>query len=193
MIASRSAVIAAALGLSLGALAGLSAFFAWPMLVSSEALTPPSHPKFAEVRWPFPVDEWGAGKAYRCGAADCGVEVNVYVRAKIGFCNCTTGVSDDNELDRLSDFNLMGDKPAVLGPGHEIKIAWMKGRSRAYSVVEPYRAPGSVLAIAFNDRCDAIVATATVAHDRPATIEPSVIDLLNSEAVVHWAEVTLGL
>ncbi len=180
-------------GLSLGALTGLSAFFAWPMLVQSEALTPPSHPKFAEVRWPFPTDEWGEGKAFRCAAADCGVDVNVYIRAKIGFCNCLTGVSDDNELDRLSDFNLMSGKPTVLGPGHEINIAWMKGRSRAYTVTEPYHAPSSVLAIAFNDRCDAIVATATVAHDGPKVIEPSVIEFLNSEVVVHWAEVTLGL
>jgi hypothetical protein len=193
MMRSRGAIIATVLGLVLGALAGLSAFFVWPMLVTGQALTPPSHPKFAEARWPFPTDEWGEGKAFRCGPADCGVEVNVYIRAKIGFCNCLTGVSDDAELDRLSDFNLMGGKPSVLGAGHEIKIAWMKGRSRAYAVSEPYRTPGSVLAIAFNDRCDAIVATATVAHDGPKAIEPSVIDFLNSETVVHWAEVTLGL
>jgi hypothetical protein len=193
MAGNRSTIVAIILGLALGASAGLSAFFAWPMLVQSKALTPPGHPKFAEVRWPFPTDEWGEGKAFRCAAADCGVDVNVYIRAKIGFCNCSTGVSDDNELDRLSDFNLMGDKPSVLGPGHEINIAWMKGRSRAYTVTEPYHAPGSVLAIAFNDRCDAIVATATVAHDGPQAIEPSVIEFLNSEIIVHWAEVTLGL
>lgn len=193
MIRSRSTVVAVIAGLTLGALAGLSAFFGWPMSVHSKALAPPSHPKFAEVRWPFPTDEWGEGKAFRCAAADCGVEVSVYIRAKIGFCNCLTGVSDDNELDRLSDFNLMGEKPSVLGAGHEINIAWMKGRSRAYAVAAPYRAPGSALAIAFNDRCDAIVATATVAHDPPTAIEPSVIEFLNSEVIVHWAEVTLGL
>lgn len=193
MIRNRSAVIAVILGLGLGAAAGLSAFFGWPMLRQSQALTPPAHPKFTEAKWPFPTDEWGEGKAFRCDAADCGVEVDVYIRAKIGFCNCLTGVSDDNELDRLSDFNLMGGKPSVLGAGHEIKIAWMKGRSRAYGVSEPFHAPSSVLAIAFNDRCDAIVATATVAHDAPKTLEPSVIDFLNSEVVVHWAEVTLGL
>jgi hypothetical protein len=194
MIGSRSTVVAVIAGLALGALAGLSAFFGWPMSVRSKELTPPSHPKFAEARWPFPTDEWGEGKAFRCAAADCGVEVNVYIRAKIGFCNCLTGVSDDNELDRLSDFSLMGgEKPSVRGPGHEINIAWMKGRARAYAVSEPYRAPGSALAIAFNDRCDAIVATATVAHDPPTAVERSVIDFLNSEVVVHWAEVTLGL
>ena len=193
MIRSRNTVVAVIAGLSLGAAAGLSAFFGWPMSVHSKALAPPSHPKFAEVRWPFPTDEWGEGKAFRCEKADCGVEVNVYIRAKIGFCNCLTGVSDDNELDRLSDFNLMDGKPSVLGPGHEINIAWMKGRSRAYTITEPYHAPSSVLAIAFNDRCDAVVATATIAHDGPKAIEPSVIEFLNSEVIVHWAEVTLGL
>jgi len=56
-----------------------------------------------------------------------------------------------------------------------------------------YRAPNSALSVAFNDRCDAVVATAVVAHDHPETIEPSVIDFLNSKVIVHWAEVTLGL
>ena len=193
MVGHRTTVVAVMLGLAFGAFAGLSAFFGWPLLVQSKALTSPNHPKFAEVHWPFPTDEWGEGKAFRCATADCGVEVNVYIRAKIGFCNCLTGVSDDNELDRLSDFHLMGDKPAVQGPGHEIKIAWMKGRTRAYAVSEPYHAPASAMAVAFNDRCDAIVATATVAHDAPMTLEPSVIAFLNSDVIVHWAEVTLGL
>jgi hypothetical protein len=190
---NRSTVVAMIVGLGLGAVGGASAFFSWPMLVQSKALVPPSHPNFAEVRWPFPTDEWGVGKAFRCAPADCGVEVDVYIRAKIGFCNCLTGVSDDNELDRLSDFALMGEKPSVLGPGHEVGVAWMKGRSRPYAVVGPYRAANSALAIAFNDRCDAIVATAVIAHDYSRAIEPSVIDFLNSRVVVHWAEVTLGL
>src|SRR5271167_3044733 len=155
---NRSAVIAIIAGFGLGAFAGASAFFGWPLLVQSKALEPPGHPKFTEVRWPFPTDEWGEGKAFRCTAKDCGVEVNVYIRAKIGFCNCLTGVSDDNELDRLSDFALMGEKLSVMGPGREINVAWMKGRSRPYAVAESYRAPNSALAIAFNDRCDAIVA-----------------------------------
>lgn len=193
MIGNQNTVVAVILGLALGAFAGLSVFFGWPMLVQGKALAPPSHPKFSEIQWPFPTDEWGEGKAFRCGAADCGVEVNLYIRPKIGFCNCLTGVSDDNELDRLSDFNLMDGKPTVLGAGHEINIAWMKGRSRAYTVTEPYHSPRSVLAIAFNDRCDAIVATATIAHDGPKALEPGVVEFLNSEVIVHWAEVTLGL
>ena len=187
----RTAIIAAIVGFGLGGLAGASMFFGWPG--HGNAVMTPSHPKFSEVPWPYPTDEWGKGKAFRCEAADCGVEVNLYVRAKIGFCNCKTGVSDDTELDRLSDFRLMGDKLSGLGPGREINVAWMKGRSRAFAIADPYRAGNSALAVAFNDRCDAIVATTLVAHNSPEAIEPSVIEFLNSEVIVHWAEVTLGL
>jgi len=189
----RITVIAVVAGFGLGVLAGALAFFAWPMPGRGGAAATPSHPVFSEVEWPYPTDEWGKGKAFRCGAADCGAEVKLYVRAKIGFCNCKTGVSDDNELDRLSDFRLMGEKLSVLGPGHPINVAWMKGRSRAYAIADPYRARNSALAVAFNDRCDAIVSTAVVAHDRPAAIEPGVIEFLNSKPIVHWAEITLGL
>jgi len=49
MIRNRSTVVAVIAGLSLGALTGLSAFFAWPMLVQSKALTPPGHPKLVVV------------------------------------------------------------------------------------------------------------------------------------------------
>ena len=189
----RITVIAGVVGFGLGALAGASAFVGWPILRHGTAVATPSHPKFSEVQWPYPTDEWGQGKAFRCAAADCGVEVNLYIRAKIGFCNCKTGVSDDTELERLSDFRLMGDGPSVLRPGRPINVAWMKGRSRAYAIAGPYRGPNSALSVAFNDRCDAVVATAVVAHDDPAAIEPSVIDFLNSKVIVHWAEVTLGL
>ena len=192
----RTAIIAAVfgcLGFGLGGLAGASMFFGWPMPGHGHAVVAPSHPKFSEVQWPYPTDEWGKGKAFRCTAADCGVEVNLFVRAKIGFCNCKTGVADDTELDRLSDFRLMGDKLSGLGPGRQINVAWMKGRSRAFAIADPYRAGNSALAVAFNDRCDAIVATTLVAHNSPEAIEPSVIEFLNSEVIVHWAEVTLGL
>ena len=191
----RKTVLAVVAAFVLG---GLCVPLVWFIAGRSEraaavGVTPPGRPVWSEVEWPFLMDQWGKGKAFQCKAADCGTDVNLYLRAKIGFCNCLTGVSDDNELDRLSDFALMGEKLSVLGSGRQINVAWMKGRSRSYAVAEPYRAANSALAIAFNDRCDAIVATAVVAHDDPKIMEPSVIDFLNSEAVVHWAEVTLGL
>jgi hypothetical protein len=35
--------------------------------------------------------------------------------------------------------------------------------------------------IAFNDRCDAIVATPIVGHNRPAELEPVVLEFLNGD------------
>src|SRR5437899_3192065 len=55
------------------------------------------NPVFTETQWPFALDQWGTGKAFVCLPADCGAKVAVYVRPKIGFCNCSTGVSDDPE------------------------------------------------------------------------------------------------
>jgi hypothetical protein len=148
-------------------------------------------PPFSEAAWPFLIDQWGGGRAFRCDP--CGAQLALYVRTKVGFCNCTTGVSDDDELNRLSDFNLIGDKFSVLGPGHPITVAWMKGRSRPYAVVGPFRAGQSALTVAFNDHCDAIVATVVVSHERPTVIEPTIIEFLNSKTILGWAEVTLGL
>jgi hypothetical protein len=185
----RTFAIAVIAGFFLGGLAAL-AWQQWPPHVRDGEAETPRHPAWTEVQWPFPMDEWGKGKAYRCLAADCGVEVNVYVRAKIGFCNCTTGVADDDELDRVADLRLIGERPPALAAGSAITVAWMKGRSRAYATQRPH---SSALAIAFNDRCDAVVATAMVAHPSPTSLEPSVVAFLNSETVIRWAEVTLGL
>ena len=138
------------------------------------------------------MDPWGKGKAFRCEASDCGAEVSVYIRAKIGFCNCTTGVSDDAELDRISDFDLFGRAVSPLAPGRDIAVAWMKGRSRPFQIGDR-RSGRSGLSVGFNDRCDAIVATTVVGNDRPTAIEPAVIEFLNSRTVIRWAEVTLGL
>jgi hypothetical protein len=176
------------------------AAFALGGLVSAYALLPgrpdparvvaAPHPVWQEVSWPFPLDQWGKGKAFQCKAADCGTEVNVYIRAKIGFCNCTTGVSDDEELDRISDFDLLGNRLAALGAGREIAVAWMKGRSRSFSIGG---APQTALSVGFNDHCDAIVATAVVQRGEPAAYEPAGIEVLNSQTVIRWAQLTLGL
>jgi hypothetical protein len=152
-----------------------------------------AHPVWSEVPWPFPIDQWGKGKAFACKAADCGTQITVYVRAKIGFCNCSTGVADDEELDRISDFELIGNQATPQSAGRPITVAWMKGRSRAFNAEGAMGAKVSALSVGFNDRCDAIVATAVVAPGRAADIEPAVLEFLNSRTVLRWAEVTLGL
>jgi hypothetical protein len=149
-------------------------------------------PVWTEVAWPFPVDQWGRGKAFHCKAADCGAEVNLYLRAKIGFCNCVTGISDDTELDRMSDFELIG-AVAPLGDGRPITVGRMNGRSRAYTLIARNQPGKTAISVGFNDRCDMIVATAVLRHDRPAPLAPHVITFLNGETVLRWAEASLGL
>ena len=151
-----------------------------------------SQPTWTEVAWPFPIDQWGKGKAFRCKAADCGAEVNVYLRAKIGFCNCTTGVADDDDVDRMGDIVLVG-AASPLGTSRPIRIATMEGRSRAYTLSARNPPGKTAISVVFRERCDMIAATAVVGHDRPAAIEPSVIEFLNGSTVMRWAEITLGL
>jgi hypothetical protein len=179
------AVVAALLGSALAAALG---WFGLPQRAAATATAP----VWTEVAWPFPIDQWGKGKAFRCKAADCGAEVNLYLRAKIGFCNCTTGVADDDDLDRMGDLLLVGDV-SPLGTGRPISIAWMKGRSRAYTLNARNPLGKTVISVVFNERCDMIAATAVLGHDKPATAEPSVIEFLNGNTVMRWAEITLGL
>ena len=157
------------------------------------ALAASPQPVWTEVPWPFPMDQWGKGKAFTCRAADCGTQVTVYIRAKIGFCNCSTGVADDAELDRISDFDLIGSRATTQAPGRPITVAWMKGRSRPFDAEAAMGARVSALSVGFNQRCDAIVATAVVAPGRAAEIEQSVLEFLNSRPVLQWAATTVGL
>ena len=188
----KTTVILAIAAFALGGLVGAYALLAERPLERGTAAGA-LHPAWSEVQWPFPIDQWGKGKAFRCKSSDCGAEVTVYLRAKIGFCNCTTGVADDEELDRISDYDLLGNKLAALGPGRPIAVGWMKGRSRAFTFDGGQPPAKSALSVGFNDRCDAIVATAVLGHEQPAAVEPAVLEFLNSKTVMRWAEVTLGL
>src|SRR6476646_1042506 len=105
----------------------------------------PTRAAWSEVKWPFPLDQWGLGRAFRCPAADCGTDIALYVRAKLGFCNCATGVSDDAELDRVGDLELLSAKFDGLRDGRPITVGWMNGRSRAYEVTMPRAAPRTAL------------------------------------------------
>ncbi|HXW24079.1 MAG TPA: hypothetical protein VEK73_04980 [Xanthobacteraceae bacterium] len=177
------------------ALGGLCVALAWFAAHRSEraAVTPPGRPVWSEVEWPFPTDQWGKGKAFQCKPADCGTEVDLYLRAKIGFCNCATGVADDDELERVGDIALIGGEASALAPGRAIAVAWMKGRSRPYAVAKSFPPAESALALALNEHCDAIVATLVMARGRASAMEGPAIDFLGSDVVLRWAERTLGL
>jgi hypothetical protein len=151
----------------------------------------PVRAAWSEVKWPFPIDQWGVGRAFRCPAADCGTDIALYLRPKLGFCNCATGVSDDTELDRVGDLELLSNKFKGLRDGRPISVGSMNGRSRPYEVAMPYAAPRTALAIGFNDKCDVVVAT-VVATDVPAA-ERAALAFLNGDMVRRWVEKELGL
>jgi hypothetical protein len=186
---NRTVALAAAAALAIG---GALVAFAPSALGPGSAAPDVARSAWTEAQWPFPKDPWGRGRAFRCGPAECAAEVNLYLRAKLGFCNCVTGIADDSDLDGMGDVALVGGAVAPLGDGRPVAIGWMKGRARAYA-----RAGGerdeAVLSVAFNDRCDMVVATIVLPRDRLAAVESNVIAFLNSETVLHWTRITLGI
>src|ERR1700710_2604228 len=75
-----------------------------------------------EIAWPFPRDGWPAGRAFRCADNACGDAVEVYVRPKIGFCNCDSGVADDDEVDRVADLDLISERFVPSEAGQPTRI-----------------------------------------------------------------------
>jgi hypothetical protein len=155
---------------------------------------PTTRSAFTEETWPFLLDEWGVGKAFVCAPAQCGVKVEVFVRPKIGFCNCSTGVSDDRELERVADTALVTGNALPLGPSRPIKVGWMTGLSRPYQAGESgVKEPGAkMISFAFNSACDVVVAVATLGTGDPAAVEPAVLAFLRSDPMVQWARRQLG-
>jgi hypothetical protein len=149
-------------------------------------------PVWTETRWPFLLDQWGIGKSFVCQPADCGVKIEVFIRPKIGFCNCSTGVSDDNELERVADTDLVSATARPAGPSSPVKVGWMHGLSRTYQISGDK--PGErLLSVAFNDECDVVVALASLGKADPGMAAPAVLAFLKSTPMVLWAKKELGL
>jgi hypothetical protein len=150
--------------------------------------------RWTEVRWPFAVDQWGKGRAFECAAAYCGTAITLYLRPKIGFCNCSTGVSDDAELDRVGDLELLGSGFIGVRDGRPVSVGWMRVRSRPYGVaaISP-AASRHALVVAFNDKCDVVVATVSTEGDGMTGAERAALDLLESNRVLRWIERELGI
>jgi hypothetical protein len=173
-------------------IAGCAAVWGLRAPVTHGEITGAMAPVWAETKWPFLLDQWGVGKAFVCQPADCGVRVDVFIRPKIGFCNCATGVSDDSELERVADTDLVSTRVRPLGPGSAVKVGWMHGLSRIYQFSD--EKPGErLLSVAFNDECDVVVALASLGRADPAAVTPAVLAFLNSMPVVLWTKKELGL
>jgi hypothetical protein len=172
---TRTGTIALALGLAL--------------LGSGDAATltggdAAARPAFAETQWPFLLDPWGPGRAYHCAAA-CAGEVDLFVRAKSGFCNCYNGVADDDEIDRIGDVDLHSRDFLPLAPGHVTQVGDRAGRWRAFRVATA-GGPRQVLSIVVASRCNALVATVVSTGELAPGVERAVFDLLEGAPVQRF-------
>jgi hypothetical protein len=143
-----------------------------------------------EIAWPFPRDGWPAGRAFRCATELCGDEIEVYVRPKAGFCNCDSGVSDDEEVDRVADLDLMSERFAPRAPGGAIRIAGMQGRLRSYDLQMADGSRRAAIGIAVSRRCDLLVAVAQ-GRGEAAEVQRVALEFLATDAVTKWMTVAM--
>ena len=138
-----------------------------------------------EIAWPFPRDGWPAGRAFRSDG------VELYVRPKIGFCNCDSGVADDDEVDRVADLDLMSDRFAPLEPGRVVRMADMSGRFRAYHLDMSDGSQHVAVGFALSRRCDLMVAVAQGKGDA-AGVQHAALDFLGSADMTRWMKLALS-
>ena len=143
-----------------------------------------------EIAWPFPRDGWPAGRAYRCAAASCGDEIEVYLRPKIGFCNCDSGVADDDEVDRVADLDLISERFVPLAPGQAVRIAGMPGRSRSYDLRMSDGSRHGAVGFAVSHRCDLLVAVAQ-GKGAASGVQRAALAFLASGEMTHWMTVAM--
>ena len=85
-------------------------------------------------------------------------------RPKKGFCNCDTGVADDDEVDRVAD---------------------MPGRLRAYDLDMQDGSRRAAIGIAVSRRCDLLVAVAQ-GKGSPAEVRRAALEYLGSGDMTRW-------
>jgi hypothetical protein len=164
----------------------LGGFAFWRGLPSS------SNSMWKEIAWPFGRDAWPPGRAFRCIAPDCGEGAELYVRPKMGFCNCALGVSDDEEVDRVTDLDLISERFRPVAAGTPANAAGLAGRSRAYALAMPDGTVHKAAGIALSHRCDALVAAAHVHSANASGLERVALELLSSKPLTAWIDSALG-
>jgi hypothetical protein len=144
-----------------------------------------------EIAWPYPRDGWPPGRAYHCSAASCGDEIDLYVRPKLGFCNCDTGVADDDEVDRVADLDLVSDRFVPREPGKVVRVADMPGRMRDYDLRMPDGSRRTAIGIAASRRCDLMVAVA-LGKGAASGVAQRALEFLGSAATADWLNASMA-
>src|SRR5438045_7777147 len=138
-----------------------------------------------EIASPFARDGWPAGRAFRCSSQACGEQIEIYLRPKIGFCNCDSGVADDDEVDRVADLDLISERFVPVEPGHPIQLADMRGRIRAYELTMGDRSRRVAVGVVVSRRCDLLVAVAQ-GNGTASGVQRLALEFLGSGDVSRW-------
>ena len=150
-------------------------------------------PAWTRCNGPSLLTNSAAARPFECDARRLRNVGEAYVRAKIGFCNCPTGVADDAELERIGDLRSAwregcgaGRRPPHCGRPDEgpqpSLCARRTGSARHIRLVDRLQRPPR------RHCCNRVLR-----HNRPDIIEPNVIAFLNSPTIMRWAEGALGL
>lgn len=176
-MAQRAAIIAVVL-VGLLTPAGIAAYVAAPARGEG----------WQDIAWPFPRDGWPPGRAYRCAAASCGADMELYVRPKIGFCNCDSGVADDDEIDRVADLDLISPSFRPLQKGDVVRIAEMPGRARPYDLADGTQR--HAVGMAVSRKCDLMVAVVQGRAGAP-DLQRKAMEQLGSHEAGDWIRLAM--
>jgi hypothetical protein len=144
-----------------------------------------------EIAWPFPRDGWPAGRAFRCAHERCGGEIEIYLRPKAGFCNCDSGVADDDEVDRVADLDLISERFVALEAGRVVHIADMPGRMRSYDLQMTDGSRHAAIGIAVSRRCDLLVAVAQ-GRGGARDVQRAALEFLATSELTRWMTSAMG-
>ena len=164
------------------------------LLLGAPATAEEARPEipWAEIPWPFAFDPWPAGRAFRCPEGLCGPGVTLAVRPKVGLCNCTTGVTDDEEIDAAGDLAALARDWAPLAPGRPVAVGAMAGRIRGYRLGPAERPGGYADAVLLARGCDLLVATLYGPAPPGEAARAGALDALRAPAMRAWADRALG-
>lgn len=135
--------------LAAGLTAGMVAFG----LSKDEQPLPDKDLPWRPTSWPFARDAWPQGRGWRRGTLE------VYVRPKLGFCgNCESGVTTDEEVDRVTDVDLLDQRFAPAREGLAVRVGALSGRARLYRYQLANGSARHAEGIAVSQKCDLLIA-----------------------------------
>jgi hypothetical protein len=181
-----------------GAIAGVLAVLAYVIAIrppEAALLSIDPSSGWRETVWPLRRDPWWPSKSFTCAKAACGAKLDLYLRVKVGFCDCARGIADDPELERISDFLELASRIHANSAGKKLDAIGLKGRSRPYTMVAtgPEQLRRDAMLLGLNSGCDAVVATAIHDGGAPSEVEAAMVAFLARTEVLRWTRTALGL